>query len=142
MTTKKKRLTIEELQRMPKDKFPLQVKTNGLTYAHTVLETISILSGMRDNCGNLPIADSTGAYDIMSADNLKEYPSFETDEPEEIEWFQVAFTAKRGSGRPELSRFLYRSKEDFLSANYYIESDYHMIDLIPVKKYPNYSEVR
>lgn len=71
MTTKKKRLTSGELQRMPKDRFPLQVKTDGLDYAQTVFETICIVSGVQDNCGNLAIIDSSGKYNLMSADKLK-----------------------------------------------------------------------
>lgn len=139
MTTKKKRLTSAELERMPKDRFPLQVKTDGLDYAQTIFETICIMSGVQDNCGKLAIMDSSGKYNLMSVDRLKEYPSFEPDEPDEIEWFQV-ISMRKGDVRPEPSRFLYKSKEHFLTTNGYKESDYQLIDLILIKKYPDYSE--
>lgn len=136
MITKKKRLTIEELQRMPRDRFPLQCTTDSPTFTGTGYETISILACAVDKIGHIPVMLSSGKYNLVPVSHLNEYPSFE---PEEIEWFQV-ITMRKGAIRPESSRYLYNSKEDFLTTNGYNDSDYHVIDLIPVKKYPDYSK--
>lgn len=80
---KKKRLTTEELQRMPKDRFPLTVECDNGEFAYG-LEKITILNNEKDTSGLFIAIDGFGRY-FAIRHKLSQYPSFEPDEPEEVE---------------------------------------------------------
>lgn len=74
---KKQRLTIEGLQSLPKDAFPLEVESDIENLTHH-LKKIKIMSHILDGYYRLSILDNENEFICLLPDMLSNYPSIKT----------------------------------------------------------------
>ena len=109
---RKERLSIKELQEMPKEAFPVTVECDDYEYTGH-LKKITILSPVLAR-SHLATIDNDGVMYPFYYENLHHYPSLKP-EVKKVKWYRV-ISQKRNEDRPHVSiALLYRDEQDFLS---------------------------
>ena len=108
---RKERLSIEELQAMPKEAFPVTVECDDHEYTGH-LKKITILSNVLAR-SHLATIDNDGSMYPFYCENLHHYPSLKP-EVKKVKWYRV-ISQRRNEDRPYQHTLLFRDEQDFLS---------------------------